>query len=321
MKTLNVIVTNKIATYQTRCGDIVCGNSDYQINFTFDSEWDEFPQKTARFIVNGRYTDVDFTGTTCSVPIITNTDKVTVGVYAGDLHTTTPATIGCKRSILCGAAKSSPENDKDLYETLMAEIEALKVQVDKLDKQLNPMLDVWRISDTAQIYDCSIRAGFTFYANGAKFGGIYIGDGGDPHLVYLRNGEWAVYVAGMSGSADRAYLTIGFDPNQDISQEFLDWLEANATFIGNEPIPEVSDMIYFSVHGVSFSCPRGMTWNEFIGSEYDTTVDRDIDIPNSMFAIDNWGEGDVVQYDWSSVYYEHGGFVYATDEIIDGTAY
>lgn len=212
-------------------------------------------------------------------------------------------------------------------EVLKAEIEALKALVDKLDKQLNPTVEVWKIRDDANIWETPMTLGFNFTANGTKFDGIQIGDNGgengDPHLVYLRNGEWAVYVDGMSGIGEdtSAYRTIKIFPDQTLSEDFVAWLEANATFVGNEPIPEESNMIFFSVHGVSFSCPRGMTWNEFIGSEYDTTVDRDIDIPNSMFATDNWGEGDVVQYDWSSVYYEHGGYVYATDKITDGTAY
>lgn len=109
---LNVDVVNKIATFQKRGGCIVCGNSDYQIRFTFDSEWSEFPTKTARFITNGQFTDVDFTGDYCTVPILYDTTEVEVGVYAGELKTTTSAFIGCYRSILCEIAKPSEENDR-----------------------------------------------------------------------------------------------------------------------------------------------------------------------------------------------------------------
>lgn len=111
MKILHVNIANKIATYQKRDGDIVCGNSDYQIQFTFDSEWDAYEEKTARFIWNGHFIDVDFTGDTCDVPIVQNTDKVKIGVYAGQLSTTTSASIGCKPSILCEGAGPSEEND------------------------------------------------------------------------------------------------------------------------------------------------------------------------------------------------------------------
>ena len=51
---------------------IVCGNSDYIINFAFDDEWDAAGAKTARFIYDGKYTDVIFTGTNCAAPVIEN---------------------------------------------------------------------------------------------------------------------------------------------------------------------------------------------------------------------------------------------------------
>lgn len=100
MKTLCIAVKDKIATYNQRGGELVCENSDYQIAFTFDAEWDSMETKTARFVWNGQCTDVMFTGSTVTAPVVTNADQVEVGVYAGDLHTTTPAVITCKKSIL-----------------------------------------------------------------------------------------------------------------------------------------------------------------------------------------------------------------------------
>lgn len=106
MNTLHIDVKRKVATYTDRDLGIICGNNDYQIQFTFDSEWDTHPEKTARFVWGGKFYDVDFTGDTCPVPIITNAHGVKVGVYAGDLATTTPALIDCRPSILCGSAKA-----------------------------------------------------------------------------------------------------------------------------------------------------------------------------------------------------------------------
>lgn len=100
---LHVSVANKVATSTRRNGEIICGNSDYTIRFTFDDEWTAYATKTARFIWNGQYKDVEFTGNTCAVPMLKNTDTLLVGVYAGDLKTTTSAVIGCKKSILCGS--------------------------------------------------------------------------------------------------------------------------------------------------------------------------------------------------------------------------
>ena len=112
IKTLNVNVANGVATYSGNEGEIVCGNSNYEIKFHFDEEWDAYSGKIARFVWNGEHYDVDFTGDTCPVPIISDTPSFDVGVYAGDLSTTTPATVYCKRSILCGDTKQRPENVK-----------------------------------------------------------------------------------------------------------------------------------------------------------------------------------------------------------------
>lgn len=101
MKNLHITVTDKIANYMSRDGEIVCGNSDYQIVFTFDSEWEEHSKRKARFVWNGERHDQEFTGNTCPVPIITDASSVIVGVYAGDELSSTPVIIPCKRSIRC----------------------------------------------------------------------------------------------------------------------------------------------------------------------------------------------------------------------------
>ena len=110
MKTINVTVRDKIAS---AVGDIVyiCGNSDYIINFDFDAEWDAYGVKTARFVHNGTYTDVVFTGEQCAMPVIHKAYGIYVGVYAGDLRTTTPAHIPSAASIL--SAEGTPEAPPD----------------------------------------------------------------------------------------------------------------------------------------------------------------------------------------------------------------
>lgn len=98
---------------------LVCGNSGYSIEFAFDAEWAEYRTKTARFIFDDKtYTDVIFEGTTCPVPILKNTLEVIVGVYAGNLRTTTPAYLSARRSILCGCGKPA-DPDPDVYAQIM----------------------------------------------------------------------------------------------------------------------------------------------------------------------------------------------------------
>lgn len=116
MKTILIPVIEKIAHSPEE--EIVCGNSDYYIEFAFDSEWDGYDVKTARFIYSGKKTDVVFKGNTVQVPVMSNTTKVLVGVFSGDLRTSTPAVIVCRPSILCkGGMPADPT--PDVYAQIM----------------------------------------------------------------------------------------------------------------------------------------------------------------------------------------------------------
>ena len=97
---------------------IVCDNSDYTAVFDFDDEWSAYDTKTARFAYCGKYTDVVFTGNSCPIPVIQDTRSLTIGVYAGDLHTTTPAYVSCVPSILCGNGIPA-DPTPDVYNQLM----------------------------------------------------------------------------------------------------------------------------------------------------------------------------------------------------------
>lgn len=98
---------------------LVCGNSDYIVKFKFDAEWTGYDVKTARFIFSDHsYIDVVFRGDECAVPVLKNTHEVLVGVYAGDLKTTTPAYLRAYRSILCGEG-APVDPDPDVYHQIM----------------------------------------------------------------------------------------------------------------------------------------------------------------------------------------------------------
>jgi hypothetical protein len=109
-KTRYIEVRDKIATLLPGQKDIVCDNEDYVAHFTFDEEWSG-KDKTARFIWNGEFEDVPIEGDECPIPSISDADTVKVGVYAGELKTTTEALLGCRRSIRSGQAKPSVGND------------------------------------------------------------------------------------------------------------------------------------------------------------------------------------------------------------------
>lgn len=128
-KTIQITVRNKIAT--KTCETVyICGNSDFAVHFSFDDEWAAHTLKTARFILNdGSFVDQPFSGDTCPVPILKNTFSFNLGVYAGNLSTTTPAYCPAKKSILCpGGTPKDPE--PDVYNEIIDLINTGKVKGD-----------------------------------------------------------------------------------------------------------------------------------------------------------------------------------------------
>lgn len=112
------ISVKHLVAWQTNRAEYICDNSTFVVSFDFDSEWENVEPKTARFIHGENYTDVVFVGNQCPVPVITDVTKMKVGVFAGDLQTTTPATIICKKSILCGDGVPA-EPTPDVYTQIM----------------------------------------------------------------------------------------------------------------------------------------------------------------------------------------------------------
>ena len=122
MKEILIAVKNKIAMNLGNA-TYVCDNSDYRVIFDFDAEWADHPVKTARFKYNGVYQEVVFTGNACDMPVIRDARLISVGVYAGDLQTSTPAVVHASQSILSGdAAHDAPA--EDVYNQLVALVES-----------------------------------------------------------------------------------------------------------------------------------------------------------------------------------------------------
>lgn len=122
MTEFSVTVRERIARVLGK-PEIVCGNSDYVFTFLFDGEWMTYDLKTARFVwrdaADGKiyYADVLFSGDRVQMPAIYNTDEVLVGVYAGDIRTTTPVRIPC-----CGCITDNAPQHGDPSEELWLQI-------------------------------------------------------------------------------------------------------------------------------------------------------------------------------------------------------
>ena len=132
MPQIFIQIANKRATLTTPIV-IVTANSDYEITFDFDSEWDDFDAKTleVKYIDTAcvmRKQEVLFEGDTVALPVLHNIREVAIGVYAGNLHTSTPAVIPCERSISDGDAVHDAPTP-DVYVQLLAYIQELATGV------------------------------------------------------------------------------------------------------------------------------------------------------------------------------------------------
>lgn len=129
MRQINVAVRNRVADYIG--GErYVCGNNDYAIVFDFDTEWAAYETKTARFVTGRRYLDVVFNCDVCPVPVLNNVTMFKVGVFAGDIRTTTSAQVPALKSILDNGGTPLPP-PTDVYAQIMEQLNALTNRVDE----------------------------------------------------------------------------------------------------------------------------------------------------------------------------------------------
>lgn len=164
MKDIKITVTKKIASVEGT-PIIVCGNSDYTLSFTFDDEWSNEQSKVARFnfVKNGlkSFIDVPIHDNTCQVPVLIGIGLVRVGVYAGDLKTTTGAKIKCHKSILCDDADTMDEPFENLYEELKEEIDEIRNTQVQSDVEIIAEFNDTQEYETNQVYNAnSVNAVF-----------------------------------------------------------------------------------------------------------------------------------------------------------------
>ena len=275
MKTLHVIVANKIATYSYRGGDIVCGNSDYQIEFTFDGEWDAYPTKTVRFIWNGKYVDVTRTNNNIfPVPIVTNTDKLEIGVYAGDLSTTTSALISCRKSVLCNSEIKSEGTVviPDSTPVLVAKtFNANGTYTPDSTCDGFSKVTVAVPSQTVEV----IPDGYIKPTGTRKITANGTYDVKNYANVNVAVTSEAPKLCGTEVTPTKDYQNIvpegdyiGFD--EVIVKPIPDEYEIVEEYEGAVTIASAVSRITFTIDGTSYEAEEGMTWGEWVESEYNT---------------------------------------------------
>lgn len=106
-------------------GVVICNNSDYTVVWDLDEEWTTYDTKTMRVnLADGSYQDVVFTGNSAALPVLTASGWVSVGLYAGDIHTSRAARLLALSSVLTpGGSPAAPA--EDVYAQIMAKLNEL----------------------------------------------------------------------------------------------------------------------------------------------------------------------------------------------------
>lgn len=130
MPEIVVTVKNKMAV-----GDgsvIVCNNSDYVVRFALDSEWDALALRTMRIVYDSySHTDIAFSGDTVALPAIVDRTSIGIGLYSGDIHTSTCAMFDCERSVMGKNSNAVAPPSSDVYNEIVEMINDGRLKGDK----------------------------------------------------------------------------------------------------------------------------------------------------------------------------------------------
>ena len=277
MPNISITVKNKVARADKAI--IVCDNSDYTAVFDFDAEWDEYTTKTARFVYGGKYTDVVFSGNECPVPVIQDTRAVTVGVFAGDLHTTTPAYFACVPSILCCngiPADPTPEVYNQIMELLgkISDESVAKAVTDALEQAkvsgefdgekgndgVSPAVSVAAITGGNRVTITDAEGAKTFdVMDGAQ--GASGADGKDYVLTDADKQEIAKTAAGL---VDVPSVQPDWNQNDDTAADYV----KNRPFYTGDPV----ETVLVEESTVSFSEGGGGIYQGKLSSTFSPTI-------------------------------------------------
>lgn len=134
MPTIDIIIRNKTASaVNPPC--IVCGNSDCNVKFDFDDEWQAHNNKIGVFAYNRcgewRSENVLFEGDTCPVPALHGVRSVWIGVTAGDVRTSTPADVPCRMGATDFSDTEEPPS-ADIWGQILAKLDELQTEIDEI---------------------------------------------------------------------------------------------------------------------------------------------------------------------------------------------
>ena len=119
-KRIYIDVRDKVACLRNPEDFLVCDNSDYDVEFSFDEAWANYPVKTVLFVYGDRDIKVVMDGNVCEGVAIQSATMCLVGVYSDDIVCTTPAKINCLLSAKSESNGNPEPPTKDVYDEIIA---------------------------------------------------------------------------------------------------------------------------------------------------------------------------------------------------------
>lgn len=178
MADITIKVRNRIAE-AVGSPEIICGNDGYNAVFDLDEEWAAQEIKTMRvawtdtFSGQPRHIDVPFFTGAAAIPAIADAYEVQIGVYTGNIMTTTPARIPCVRCITDGGTYHE-DPEPETYAALLQLLRDIRSFEGRLTIN-NPLYDLDLTKDE-----------LVFNQQSAHSGGYTI----SPATAFHYNGAW-----------------------------------------------------------------------------------------------------------------------------------
>lgn len=132
LTTIHITVRSRVPTI-TEGEEVISHNSDYEIEFEFDEEW-QSAYKTVYFVCeDGSYQAVVISGNMCAVPMLDGEHRrIFVGVQEGSaekpsvLKTSRPCCLKVADSIADLLGQPIPDPTLDVYQQIIAMLEDIK---------------------------------------------------------------------------------------------------------------------------------------------------------------------------------------------------
>lgn len=198
-KRIKIDVRGKVACLVDEEQFLVCGNNDYEVVFDFDGDWDGISAKTAVFVYGDTPIHQPFVGNICEGVEIKNATLCAIGVFAGDIKTSTGAVIECKPSIRDLGGVPKPPS-KEVYDEIMELLDKAisggggSVDLTEIEKKIEGKADRTELTEGLATKVDKIKTPKAFYATNTSGGATYkVWSGGaDANTVPIRSANGTI---------------------------------------------------------------------------------------------------------------------------------